>query len=406
MPSTVTDMLLPAIVTNARNRIAYNITRSLGQKGISIHTGDFVKYAMSHASIYSSANFRYPSPFSDQEGFLACLLQKVQGLRECVLIPVFEETFLIAKHHERFKDCARMVIPSYDQILWAHNKDRWQELAVKLGIAVPESYTIASLQGKTIKQEDIRFPLLIKPKQGGGGWAITQVNSAPEIEALLASQTYCGLPWERFFCQQKIIGENHCVAMLFCHGELRAKVAYKQLRDYPITGGQATLRISLRNEAAEESLERMLNAMAWHGVCQADFVVDERTGTPYLIDINPRFWGSLAQAIASGVDFPHLLYLIACQGDVNPVTSFKPGVTTRWIGGDLRTFIPLLKRSPHKIDFAKQYFFPAQGASLHDDLSWEDPWPFCMWFWDAIMRVVRNRSLDPVAHDSLSGIWE
>ena len=141
--------------------------------------------------------------------------------------------------------------------------------------------------------------MLIKPKQGGGAWAIIQVDSPAVLERVISQDTNNGIGWERFFCQEKIDGDSHCVAMLFCQGQIRAKVAYRQLRDYPITGGQATLGLASVVRQAEHYLQKILENLGWHGVCQADFMVDDST-IPYLIDMNPRFWGSLVQASLAG----------------------------------------------------------------------------------------------------------
>jgi predicted ATP-grasp superfamily ATP-dependent carboligase len=187
---------------------------------------------------------------------------------------------------------------------------------------------------------------------------------------------------------------------------MRAKVAYKQLRDYPVTGGQATMRVSIRSEIAESRLEQLLESLNWHGVCQADFVVDKHTQVPYLIDLNPRLWGSLAQAIASGVDFPYLIYRLAREGDVETVAGFKTGVVTRWIGGECGGFLPHFKRSPSKWHFVKEFFFPPTRATLYDDFSLTDPRPLFVWFADALLKAVKYRSLRAVSHESLEGIWE
>jgi predicted ATP-grasp superfamily ATP-dependent carboligase len=396
----------PAIVTNAKNRIAYNIVRSLGQKGIPVFTADFVPRSMSFASNYSKGHFRYPSPFRDQKGFIDCLLEWTNSVKDCVLIPVFEETFLISKFKDRLIGNCKMIIPDYHQILVAHNKDRWQPLAHQLGIPCPETYPLENLRQNLHSLRDLRYPVLIKPKQGGGGWAIIQVNTAMELETLLSQDSNNRLPWDRFFLQQKIMGETHCVAMLFNRGGLRAQITYKQLREYPIAGGQATLRVSLRNVDAETNLRLLLESLAWHGICQADFVVEKETGISYLIDINPRFWGSLVQALASEVDFPYLLYRIAVDGDVEPVTSFRTGVRTRWLGGDIRTFFPLIQVADRKLEFIREFFFPRSKNELFDDFSWQDPLPFCAWCLDAIVRVIKHHSFEPVSHDSLEGIWE
>jgi hypothetical protein len=62
---------------------------------------------------------------------------------------------------------------------------------------------------------------------------------------------------------------------------------------------------------AETAAERLLAELGWHGMAELDFRVG-RDGRAYLIEVNPRFFGGLSQAIASNVDYPHLLYRIAC----------------------------------------------------------------------------------------------
>jgi predicted ATP-grasp superfamily ATP-dependent carboligase len=361
---------------------------------------------MSFASRYSRGHFLYPSPFHDQHGFIERLKEWADSHKDCVIIPVFEETFLIAKHQEELSSYTRMVVPSYDQILTAHNKDRWEPIARNLGIPVPETYTVEEVRARSKLFKGLGYPLLIKPKQGGGAWAIKQINSKEELLDLVNRDMYYERPWDIFFFQKRIEGETHCVAMLFNQGKLRAQVTYRQLRDYPVTGGQATLRISMRNPDAESYFERLLHELNWHGVCQADFIVEKETGISYLIDINPRFWGSLAQGIASGVDFPYLLYGIAVNGDVEAVETFRTGVVTRWLGGDLRAFIPMLINSPDKLSFLLQYFFPKNKSKLYDDFAWSDPLPFCAWCFDALYKAIRHRSFTPMVHDSLDGIWE
>jgi predicted ATP-grasp superfamily ATP-dependent carboligase len=361
---------------------------------------------MSFASRYSKGHFVYPSPFKDQEGFVQRLIDEIRRLGADVLIPVFEETFLVAKHAARLSDHVSMVLPTYENILIAHNKDRWARLARKLDVPVPVSCAIEELQTESVRPDDLRFPVLVKPKQGGGAWGIQQIESSEALGILLNGDNCNGMPWGRFFVQEKIRGETHCVAMLFNQGQLRAKVAYRQLRDYPVTGGQATMRVSIRSYKAEAYLQRLLETLKWHGVCQADFVIDSNTQVPYLIDLNPRLWGSLAQAIASGVDFPYLIYRIAREGDVAPVTEFKTDVVTRWIGGELGAFFPHFKRSPARLQFVRRFFFPPMRAALYDDFSVADPLPFFAWLTDALLKAAKSRSLKAVSHDSLEGVWE
>ncbi len=395
---------MSVIVTNAKSRIAYNICKSLGKKGVEVVSADFVKSSMSFYSRYSNGHFLYPSPFSEPEGFVDCFIEQLSYHRPTVLMPVSEETFLFAKYADRFSLQVKMALPRYDQILTTHNKDQWQALAAQLGIATPKNYSMDELRTSE-SWPDITFPVLIKPKQGGGAWGIRQFNSVDSLKRNLKDEQYCDKSWDHFFIQEKITGPSHCVAMIFSQGEYRAKAVYRQLRDFPVEGGQATLRVSLENPLAAESFKTLLTHLGWHGVCQADFIVDEKTGVPYLIDINPRFWGSVNMAIAAGVDFPYLLYRLALDGDIPVQPEQRNGVITRWIGGEARAFWPAFKRSDRKLCYLKEFCCPGRPV-YYDDFSWTDPIPFFVWGADVLGRAIKKGTTGSVSHDSLDGVWE
>jgi hypothetical protein len=100
-----------------------------------------------------------------------------------------------------------------------------------------------------------------------------------------------------------------------------------------------------------------------------EFRVDPRDGEPKLLEVNPRFWGSLHHAIVCGVDFPHLLYVMAMEGDVEPQREYRVGIRTRsLLHGELLHFARNPERfrlKPGLTDF-----------SIPDDLlSSSDPWP-------------------------------
>ena len=134
--------------------------------------------------------------------------------------------------------------------------------------------------------------------------------------------------------------------------------------------------------------------------------MDQDTGIPYLIDINPRFWGSLIQGIASGVDFPYLVYKIANDGDVEPIKGFKTGIKTRWIWGDLGTLPQAFKNSDQKVNFLREFVKLFNNKVLYDDFCLRDPLPFFTFGLDALIKMIGQLTLHPSAHDSLEGVWE
>ena len=83
-----------------------------------------------------------------------------------------------------------------------------------------------------------------------------------------------------------------------------------------------------------------------------EFRIDKRNGAPILMEVNPRFWGSLQLSIMSGVDFPYLLYKMYKCGDVEKNLSYKKGIKCRWLlPGDILWFMD----SPNKLKNIKEF---------------------------------------------------
>jgi predicted ATP-grasp superfamily ATP-dependent carboligase len=97
------------------------------------------------------------------------------------------------------------------------------------------------------------------------------------------------------------------------NGKTLASFTHRRLREYPVSGGPSTLRESYHHEEAEAYAEKLLKALKFHGIAMVEFKVDPRDNVPKLMEINPRFWGSLPLAIRAGVDFPYILFCWAMK---------------------------------------------------------------------------------------------
>jgi hypothetical protein len=116
------------------------------------------------------------------------------------------------------------------------------------------------------------------------------------------------------------------VSFLMKDGVARASFTHRRLLEFPETGGPSLVRESCHNQIAESAAQELLGALKWNGVAMVEFRIDSRTGKPVLMEINPRFWGSLPLAIACGVDFPKLLCDMYEFGDVAPSRAYQDGV--------------------------------------------------------------------------------
>ncbi|MEW5804347.1 MAG: ATP-grasp domain-containing protein [bacterium] len=396
------------LITNARNRIAYAALRSLGERGIPVCTADSIPWAMCFSSRYSRSCFRYPSPFQEPERCIASLIENGRRERCQFLLPTYEETFLISKYQDKLKEHFRLVVPEYEKILTVHDKQSLSRLAGKLGIPVPRTAFLTEHPSQHPWLTEARYPVWLKPRQGGGAWGIEKVASYDELllRWIKSGDLPYGLPPGRFLVQEHIPGEIYCVAMLFRQGKMRARFTYRQVRNYPLQGGVATLRVSDRQSEAEGCLQRLMEALQWHGVCQADFVVHKETKVPYLLDVNPRFWSATHLAVISGVDFPYMVYRIAADGDTDPVMDHPAGIHSRWFWGEVRAFWACFRQPGQKIRALKTYGRIGKAYSNFDDLCLRDPLPPLVFLGDGLRRILKQRSLTLRPHDSLEGVWE
>ena len=111
----------------------------------------------------------------------------------------------------------------------------------------------------------------------------------------------------------------------------KAIFTYTRLREYPRNGGPSVLRESTDDRQVKELALKFFKGIRWKGVAMIEFKIDNRDGVPKLMEVNPRFWGSLALPIFAGVDFPFLLYQLACGKQVDVVNDYRLGVRARWL---------------------------------------------------------------------------
>jgi len=175
------------------------------------------------------------------------------------------------------------------------------------------------------------FPVVVKPRQAWGAQGVTVVERREELGA--AYRRVAAI-FPRPLVQERVPrdGEAHGVSCLFnTRGALRAAFVHRRLREYPLGGGPSTLRVSVERPDLVERSARLLSALGWVGFAMVEWKTDPRDGGARLLEVNPRFVGSLELAVRSGVDFPSLLYEVAVTGDCPEVRRYKVGQLCRWL---------------------------------------------------------------------------
>jgi predicted ATP-grasp superfamily ATP-dependent carboligase len=149
-----------------------------------------------------------------------------------------------------------------------------------------------------------------------------------------------------------------------------AVCGHRRIRETPPSGGVSVYREAIAPPATLVAQSRaLLDQFDWKGVAMVEYKVQESTGTPYLMEINGRFWGSLQLAIDAGVDFPNLLVdsALGAHSGRRP-DEIREGVRSRWEWGDVNHLIARLRRSSTQL--ALPPGSPGRGDALLDFFHW------------------------------------
>jgi predicted ATP-grasp superfamily ATP-dependent carboligase len=316
----------------------------LGKKGLDVYCGtnrcaieghhdSNSLDAITSYSRYVRRVFYYPDP-TRQKVFENSVKSISKKLCIKVIIPVAQRTTVaLSKAQERLK---HLIIPvsNFKSLSVGASKTKTIQLAKKLNIPYPNTTLIDSISN--LQDNRFEFPLVIKGVYGGGTATYVQDMQGLKKRINMLYQQQGEYP----LIQEYIRGQGYGFFALFNEGEPRAIFMHKRIREYPATGGMSTCAESVYEPKLLDYGLRMLKALHWHGVAMVEFKRDNYDNKFKLMEINPRFWGSLDLSVASGVDFPYLLYKMAVDGDIKPIFGYRRGVRYAWtFPGDLvRTF--------------------------------------------------------------------
>jgi len=342
-------ILKKILILDAMQRSALAATRSLGDKGFYVITADDSKKNLAGASRYSKLSLAYPSPQTQTDAFITFIKTAVLTHAVDMICPMSEVTCsVMMRHRDQFPD---VVIPTADYEIFSYLSDKYAlfKLAGSLNLPIPETYFIDNTDDLEDILPRISFPVVLKPARSRieteqQGWIDTTVAFAQttgEIRSLVRRHAYFrDYP---FMLQSVIEGIGQGLFTLYKNGTQVCYFSHKRLREKPPQGGVSVLSESVEpSPAMVKSATALLDHVKWNGVAMVEFKV-AADGTPYLMEINARFWGSLQLAVDAGVDFPYLLYQVYSGEQLAPLEDFKKGVKLRWLLGDLDRLIIILK---------------------------------------------------------------
>jgi predicted ATP-grasp superfamily ATP-dependent carboligase len=313
---------------------------------------------------------RIPPPEGDPKAFLkATNAAIVEGGYELVFGSGDAE--IVALSGSRGSLRAIFPYAPHERIMAGLDKKMLSEAAEVAGLTIP-----ATVDGAGPTLDGVSFPVIVKsrlhwsPGQDSTGRIEAVVaRNAQEARDLIAQVQFLGgEPLLQEFVEGDLLAYT---ALAGEDSKVIADVQQRADRMWPPESGVSVRAVTEQvDDGLREKVASLLTSLDWFGLAQLQFIAPPE-GEPRLIDLNGRFYGSMALATAAGTNLPAAWANVATERPVD-IQEARPGIRYHWMVGDIRRAL-VEKRGGLRRDIMSCLSY-ARGAS-HSIWSAHDPGP-------------------------------
>ncbi len=370
------------LVLDGESRAALAAVRSLGMAGYSVWTSSFVARPIAGASRFCFGTLLAPNPGKDPTAYADWLRVSIESIRPAMLLPITDVSLQIVTEIEDTLRCLTTLPgPNHETLEIVTNKNRLIRRATALGLNCPQTLEIsANMVGDAGFSDALRsfsFPVCLKPvasqSRRAGGFSSYRPQYPRTAQEVISHVSASEVP---LLLQQYIAGEGVGYFALCVNGQVGAEFAHRRILEKPPSGGVSVLSESIPlSDAPVDESRRLLRDLEWTGVAMVEYK-RSTDGKFWLMEINPRFWGSLQLAIDCGRDFPRYLAEVFLPDDSSTAArledlaqglgDYKTGRRLRWLLGTADHFWSKLKQ-----DYSGAFKDLLFANSLH---LFERPW--------------------------------
>lgn len=371
------------LILDGETRSALAVVRSLGKHHTCI-VSSHSKHAIAFCSRYTFAHICSPKPGIAEHEYISWLSDTIHHFAIDYIIPTTENTLLKIYASDRLSEVLhRLPFPKKELFEKVTDKFLLSQTLDTYGIAYPQTQQIHSKKFDDLCREiTIPFPYVIKSKRSvshnnyldaSPKEKVSYILHRSDLEKWHASLT----PSDdhEYIAQELIKGSGVGIFILIKNNTIVSSFSHKRILEKPPAGGVSVLSQSYPvNEKILEKTSSFLISIGWQGVVMIE--CKESNGSLVVIEINPRFWGSLQLAIDAGVNFPQ--DLMPGTKEHHAWNNFNPKLRVRWELGTLDHLLIRLKKNARTTmrDVLFKNALQLSHSNHFEMLRREDPAPF------------------------------
>ena len=298
---------MKVLLTDGSHKNTLAIVRYLGKEGFTIDILHHKKSAPAYSK-YCNRLIICPE-IQKEEEYYQFVLQLVKQQLYDILIPVgVIANKIFVRRIAEIRKYVKIEVTNDKAFTTAIEKDLTFKFAEKFGINHPITYYPENLNDARSLKESITFPVIIKSaNESIIKFPTVYIASSKDlIPGLSKLEDSYGSTLNHCYplIQERIIGNGFGFFAIYQDGVCKRVFMHERVRELPVSGGISTSARSYYERKLLEEGKRVLDNLNWHGPAMVEYKREQDTGEFKLIEINPKFWGSLELCLSAGMNFP------------------------------------------------------------------------------------------------------
>ena len=189
--------------------------------------------------------------------------------------------------------------------------DKWQSynLCKKVGIPVPKTILVNNFQEieSALHNGVLSYPFIIKPTITYASIGFSSFAAHNQYLSFKKEKSGIFSKYGSFVMQEAIDGELHDVTSCSRDGRVLSMLSQKRVQTWEDFGGGGIINKTTFEPEIMGYAEKMLGYIKWNGPVLWDFIQDKKNKKYFLLEINPKFWGTTQLTISAGLNMPQQL---------------------------------------------------------------------------------------------------
>lgn len=281
------------------------------------------------------------------------------------------------------------------QIVYA--RSAFSAMAREEGIRTPKTEVVTARDELERCSARIGFPMVLKADRTSGGDGVKIVDTLKDADSALRSlqappplarackraflDQDMALLWPSLLrkryvvnAQELVVGREATSAVACWKGKVLAGLQFEVL-DRQHAGGPSTVLRLIESDEISTAAEKIAHRLELSGLHGFDFILEAKTGDPYLIEMNPRATQVGHLALGAGHDLPAALYAALTDQSVQPAPKLTENSTItlfpqEWLRNPAST---LLRSGYHDVPWEEPEFILSCVQRWQKQEAWYSP---------------------------------